>query len=300
MSKVAVLGSFVVDLTSFVQRLPEPGETLLGSQFLMGPGGKGGNQAVAAKRLGTDVQMIGRVGDDFFGKMAVKNFENEGIGIKHLVIDDSYPTGTAQILVGDDSENSIVVVSGANKALDEQQVEQAQSVINEADLFLTQFELDLPAVKYGIKLAANKHKTVVVNPAPAQSLEEGMYKYISILTPNETELRTLTNMPVGHLDEVEQAAKWLCKKGVQYVVVTLGKKGALLVSEEKTEHFQANLVDAIDTTGAGDAFNGGLVTALAEGKSIEAAIEFANVVASLSVQKYGTAPSMPYRSDLNI
>lgn len=298
MGKVTILGSYVVDLTSFVDRLPVPGETLLGSRFIMGPGGKGSNQAIAAGRLGSEVFMIGRVGNDFFGNMAIKNFRKEGINIDHVAVDSTSETGTAQILVGQDSENMIVVVPGANSKVEKEHVNEARSVIEDADIFLIQFELGMKTVEYGIETASRLKKLVVVNPAPAQSLTREVFPLVSIMTPNETELQTLTKMPVNEIEQVEQAAKTLRGLGVDQVVVTLGKKGALLVNDSIVQHFPGISVKAVDTTGAGDAFNGGLVTALAEGKPIKEAIVFANIVAALSVQRHGTAPSMPYRYEI--
>ncbi|MBS4221740.1 ribokinase [Lederbergia citrea] len=298
MGKVAILGSYVVDLASLVDRLPIPGETLLGSRFMIGPGGKGSNQAIAAGRLGSEVFMIGRVGNDFFGQMAIDNFRREGINIDHVAIDPISETGTAQILVGQDSENMIVVVPGANSKVEIEHVNNARAVIQGTDIFLTQFELGMKTVEYGIETAFNLKKLVIVNPAPAQPLTREIFPLVSIMTPNETELQSLTNMPVDEIEQVEKAAKALRNLGVDQVVVTLGRKGALLVNESTVQHSVGLSVNAVDTTGAGDAFNGGLVTALAEGKHIKEAIVFANKVAALSVQRHGTAPSMPLRSEV--
>ena len=302
--KVTVLGSFVVDLAFRTSHLPVAGETIKGSSFATGPGGKGSNQGVAAKRAGADITMISRVGPDAFAQIAEASFDGEGLDTTYLFRDEQHGTGAAAILVDETSgQNQIVVVLGASLHFTDHEIESARLVIESSDILLVQLEANLDAVEKAIDIARGSGATVVLNPAPARDdLSDELLSKIDILTPNETEAASLTGLDVTHVQTIEgakQAATALIKRGVGAVIVTLGDKGAVLVSEELETVIDPVVVDAIDTTGAGDAFNGALVTALAEGRDLAEAAWFGNVVGALSVTKRGTAPAMPYRRDID-
>jgi ribokinase len=301
MGKITVFGSFVTDLMFRVPKLPVKGETLKASTFKLGPGGKGANQAVAAKRAGADVVMITKIGNDPFGELALDNFKKEGIDTQYIYIDEDYPTAVASILVDEKiGNNQIVIAMGAGEQITSDEVEGARESIESADVLVTQLEVNLDATEMAINIAKEKGVKIILNPAPAQALSDEFLRKIDILTPNETEASILCGgLKVETVEDANKAAKVLLGKGVKNVIITLGEKGALLLNEEVEEFIEALEVDVIDTTGAGDAYNGGLAAALAEGKDILQAAKFANVVGALSVTKIGTAPAMPFREDID-
>lgn len=295
-AKIVIVGSFNMDLTSYMERMPRPGETVNGRKFVTGPGGKGSNQAVAAARLGADVTFVGRVGQDAFGDQAVSTWEREGINTRYVVRDPDHATGVAPIFVDDTGENSIVVVLGANLNIQAADVDAAADVIAGADVLVVQLEINYDMVAYALKVAKQKGIRTILNPAPAARLPAEVVALADFITPNETELEVLAGK-TGLA--VEEAARSLLTTPEQTVVVTMGAQGARYVQRDSSELIPAYKVEVVDTTGAGDAFNGGLAVALAEGKALQAAIAFANATAALCVTRPGTAPSMPQRREVD-
>jgi ribokinase len=299
MAKIVVVGSYVVDLMSRTPHLPKPGETVLGGPFKMGPGGKGGNQATAAARCGAQVTFITKVGQDVFGREALEHFQNEKVNTKFIKVDSEKPTGTALIAVDKNGENSIVVALGACGEITEADVMEAEEVIKDANIVLLQLETSIEAVVTSVKLAQKYNVPVILNPAPYREFPTEILKYISYITPNETEAFELSGIEVKDPQTALKAAKKIYHMGVQSVIITMGRQGAFLYTGEgEGEFIPSYKVEAIDTTGAGDAFNGGLAYALSKGNSIIEAVKFANSVAALSVTKIGTAPAMPYKEDI--
>ncbi len=294
-AKIVIVGSFNTDLTSYMERMPRPGETVSGRKFVTGPGGKGSNQAVAAARLGADVTFIGRVGQDVFGDLALKTWEQEGINTRYVVRDPEHATGVAPIFVDDTGENSIVVVLGANLNIQAADVDAAADLIAQADIILTQLEINYNIVAYALQAAKQRGVKTILNPAPAGHLPAEVVALADFITPNETELEVLSGK-TGLT--AEQAAHSLLTHDEQTVIVTLGAQGAQYVRKDSTGVIPTFKVNVVDTTGAGDAFNGGLAVALAEGKPLTEAIAFANATAALCVTRPGTAPSMPRRDEV--
>ena len=300
-SKIVIVGSYNTDLMSKTPWLPKHGETVLGGPFKLGPGGKGSNQAVAAARLGAEVCFIGCIGEDYFGEVARNNFIREKINIDYLRISKTRHTGMAFILVDDKTaENMIVVAPGSNMEIDIPLVETARDIILSADIILLQLEIPVKIVEYVIILVYKSNNTIsILNPAPGKKLEKKILEKVSLMTPNRSELELMTNRNVNTIEEAEKAAKEIIYSGVKDVIVTLGKEGALVVNSKETTHVpNFEEVKIVDSTGAGDAFNGGLAIALSEGKNLVEATYFANAVASLNVTKIGTAPAMPYREEV--
>ena len=300
MGKVLVFGSFVVDLMSRAPHLPVPGETVKGSVFKMGPGGKGFNQGVAAHKAEADIIMVTKLGKDTFGDLALETMHSLKMNANYIFQTEEAETGAALIMVDENSsQNEIVVVLGSCNQISNQEVDSLSPVLEESDYLLTQLETNISAVERIVNLAVQKDVKVILNPAPAQKISDELLSKIDIITPNEVEAEILTGIPVTNKENAEQAADWFIRKGVKTVIITLGGRGAFVACEDKRILIPAFSVKAIDTTGAGDAFNGGLVTALAEGKDVFDAAKFANALAALSVQKIGTTPSMPLRSEID-
>lgn len=294
-AKIVIVGSFNTDLTTYMERMPRPGETVSGKKFVTGPGGKGSNQAVAAARLNADVTFIGRVGRDAFADIALNTWKQEGITTDFVVQDPDHATGVAPIFVDDSGENMIVVALGANLAITRADIDAAADIIAQADILMTQLEINYDMVDYALRIAKEKGVRTILNPAPAGELPAETVSLADYLTPNETELEVLSGMPGA---SPEDAARALLTTGEQTVIVTLGGNGAMYVQRERAGRIRGFDVNVVDTTGAGDAFNGGLAVALAENKALEDAIRFANATAALCVTKPGTAPSMPRRDDV--
>jgi ribokinase len=297
---VAVLGIFVADLAFKAPRLPVMGETILGQGFKDGPGGKGSNQAIAAARAGADARMITRIGRDTFGEMARKAWAADGIDTSAVAIDDSLPTGAAFIFVSTETgNNAIIVESGAAAKLSPEDVAAAEAAIAGSKVFLTQFEQPVETALAGLRLARRHGVITILNPAPALPVDDAIYGLCDYVTPNETEAATLTGLKVETEDDALAAARDLVRRGARNALITLGEKGALLHGAEGTFMVPAFKVPrVVDTTGAGDAFNGGFAVALAEGKPAAEAVRFGCATAGLSVQKPGTAPSMPTRAEI--
>ena len=298
-SGVAMFGSFVVDLTTRQKNLPVPGQTIIGSWFKMGPGGKGSNQAVAAHRAGADVKLITKLGKDPFASVALDFYRAEGIATEHVLIDDAHATGIALIMVDEVSgQNQIVVVPAACMHVTDEDIERSRPVIESAKILLLQMEINLDALCKVIEIAHNAGVLVVLNPAPAASIPDEALAMVDVVTPNESEAQLLTGVEVKNEGDAGRAAEHFLKKGVKNVVITLGAMGAFATDGARSELVGRLEVDAVDTTGAGDAFNGGFAAALAEGKDLFEALRFGNATGALSVTRYGTAPSMPTREEI--
>ena len=293
MSKIVVVGSSNTDMVIQSEHLPAPGETILGGEFFMNPGGKGANQAVAAAKLGGDVVFVARVGDDIFGQEAVAGFKKEGINTDFIVTDPEQPSGVATIMVDAKGENCIAVASGANNTLSPADVDQAMAQVDAADVLLMQLETPIETIEYVASLGSEKGKTVILNPAPAQALSDELLAKLDVITPNETEAEMLTGIKVENLADAKLAAQALREKGVGTVIITLGSQGAFVLSDSFTGILPVRKVEAVDTTAAGDTFNGALAVGIANGQAIEAAVSFANKAATLSVTRLGAQASVP-------
>ena len=288
---IVVLGSFNLDMITTMERLPQPGETVQGRRFSTGPGGKGSNQAVAAARLGADVSFVGRIGQDPWGDVALTCWQEEGVNSEHVGRDAELATGVAPIWVDDAGENAIVCALGANLGLTREHVDAAVDRIAAADILVLQLEVPLETVAHALNLAQKLEVPCILNPAPAQTLTPEMLALASWLTPNETELATLYG-------EAPNDLRPLVTRRGQTLIQTMGAAGARWATQDGSGQVPAFEVEVLDTTGAGDAFNGGLAVALAEGQALEEALRFANAVAALSVTRPGTAPAMPRRADV--
>ncbi len=296
--KIVVVGSSNTDMIVKVPRIPKPGETILGGKFSTAAGGKGANQAVAAARAGGDVTFIARVGDDMFGQQAYSGFKEDQINVGYVKTDKVEPSGVALIFVDEKGENSIAVASGANAALSPEDVNEAAELIQSADILLMQLETPLETVRRAAEIAKEAGGKVILNPAPAMKLDDSFLSNLTIITPNESEAELLTGISVTDVESAERAAIALLERGLEVVIITLGSKGALIKTKEKKHLIAGFKVDAVDATAAGDVFNGSLAVAIAEGKSQEDAVRFANAAAALSVTKLGAQPSIPKRDEI--
>jgi ribokinase len=298
--KITVMGSFVVDLAFRTPALPGWGQTITGSDFKLGPGGKGSNQAVAAARLGAQVTFITKLGRDPFGDLARQTYAAEGIDTAFAFETTEYPTGAASIVVDEiRGENAIVVYPGACFHITTAEIDRARDAIASSSVFLAQLETNLAAVEYGLKLARELGVTTILNPAPAAPLPDRIYPLCDYITPNESEAATLTGRKAATLEDAAEAAGMLLARGSRNAVITLGAQGAFVKNAAAAQHVAA--VDAgpvVETTGAGDAFNGGFAVALAEGLEVTTATRFACAVAGISVTRPGTAPAMPRRQEV--
>jgi ribokinase len=299
MSKLVVVGSSNTDMIIQVPSIPRPGETILGSTFQTAPGGKGANQAVAAARAGCDVALLACVGDDMFGREALAGFSTDGIDCEHVVIDPTAPSGVAQIFVSADGENSIGVASGANACLTPIHVEQSASMIEAANTILLQLETPLETVMRAAEIGAAAGCRVILNPAPARELPVKLYPLLNIISPNETEAELLTGIAVKDENSAVAAATSLHDRGVDTVLITLGASGVFLSTGASSKIVPAYVVDVVDTTAAGDVFNGNLAAALCQGRQLEDALVYAQAAAALSVQCLGAQPSAPTRSAID-
>lgn len=298
MKQIIVIGSTNTDMVIKTDHLPAPGETILGGKFLMNPGGKGANQAVAAARLGGSVSFVSKTGNDIFGRQAIENFKNEGINTAYLSADFENPSGVALITVDKNAENCIVVAPGANMSLTETDVDAALSGINESEIILLQLEIPLATVEYSARIATEKKALVILNPAPAVKLSDELLRCIFIITPNETEAQLLTGIKVTDEKSAQKAASILRKKGVKIIIITRGSEGSFIYSDSVCKQVPAPKVKAVDTTAAGDTFNGALCVAIANGYDIEKAVDFANKAASISVTRLGAQSSAPYKKEI--
>ena len=298
--KIMVFGSFVVDLMGRTPHLPVPGETVKGSMFRMGAGGKGFNQCVAAHKAGADVVMVTKLGRDAFAETALGTMRQLGMPMDRILYSETAPTGAALIMVDEKtSQNEIVVVLGACSTITDEEVEAQRELLKECDYVLTQLETNVSAVERLAELAKETNTKVILNPAPVQPVSDRVLANVELITPNEVEAQILTGIPIDSKAHADEAADWFFTRGVKKVLITLGERGVYIAEKERREILPAYRVKAVDTTGAGDAFNGGLVAALAEGKDLWESARFANALAALSVQRLGTTPAMPSREEID-
>jgi len=298
MSKIVVIGSSNTDMVVKTRQFPSPGETILGGEFFMFGGGKGANQAVASARIGGDTLFICKTGNDIFGRSAVTAFQQEGINTKHISIDPDKASGVAMITVDANGENEIVVAPGANDSLSELDIKAAENEIISAEIILMQLEVPVKTVLFAAQLATHHHKKVILNPAPAAKLPNELFKHLYLLTPNETEAEILTGIKVTDNISASEAAGKLLELGVLNVIITMGAAGAYFRNKETEMMIVAPIVKAVDSTAAGDVFNGVLATELTMGKDWKTAISTACKAASISVTRMGAQASMPYRNEL--
>lgn len=291
--KIIVIGSSNTDMVVKAQKLPLPGETILGGQFYMFPGGKGANQAVAAARLGGNVVFIARTGNDVFGQQAIGQFKAEGINTDYISTDTSHPSGVALIVVDAKGENIIAVAPGSNAQLSEGDINKAIEELQTASVALLQLEIPIATVRYAVKRMWELGKKVILNPAPAQLLPDEIFEQLYMITPNETEAEILTGIQVTNEETAIKAALTLKEKGVEQIVITLGARGAFILTDTCRKLIAAPKVDAVDTTAAGDIFNGALAVAIAKGLSLENAVEFACRAGAISVTRMGAQASAP-------
>ncbi|HVM48333.1 MAG TPA: ribokinase [Candidatus Acidoferrum sp.] len=298
-NSILVVGSSNTDMVIKVERIPKPGETILGGEFAAAAGGKGANQAVGAARAGGAVTFIARIGQDMFGDKAIAGFVADGINVDYVVRDRTCPSGVALIFVGQDGENSIAVASGSNAALAPADLLKARSAFSQASVVVLQLETPLKTVQAAVKLAAEASARVILNPAPAQPLPAALLRQIYLLTPNETEAELLTGLPVQDDAAAGRAADALLARGVQNVIITLGARGALVATKNASTLVPGYKVKPVDTTGAGDVFNGALAVALAEGNSLPDAARFACAAAAISATRFGAQTSAPKRVEID-
>lgn len=296
--KVTVVGSFMMDLVVKAERRPKKGETLIGEEFGMFNGGKGCNQAIAAARLGAHTHMVGRLGDDHFGDKFMEALAEENIVSDYVVRDPEVGTGVGTPVIDADGDNSIIIIPRANMRLSIEDVEEAEPAIAGADVLILQLEVPIFSSERAAEIAKSAGTTVILNPAPACDLPDSFLSKVDILTPNETETEMLSGVPVKDQEGAKKAAEVLLDKGVSAVILTLGARGALLLTSEMTKLMPAYKVDVVDTTAAGDAFCGALATALARRKSLEEATEYANAAGAFAVTIMGAGPSMPTTKQL--
>lgn len=291
--KILVIGSSNTDMVIKVPYIPRPGETILGGTFSTCPGGKGANQALAAARAGGAVSLVARIGQDMFGDTSLEGFEHNGINCQYVIRDHQLPSGVASIFVDAEGRNSIAVASGANANLLPDDIEKLRDVINSSDILLMQLEIPVKTVSAAAKIAADNGVPVILNPAPAQVLDQQLLDNISLITPNEIEAQMLTEIAVDDLKSAASAAKKLRAQGPAAVIITLGENGAYVAHPEYEGHIPAYKVDVVDSTAAGDVFNGVLAVQLAAENSIEQSVRIAGYAAALSVTKLGAQSSIP-------
>lgn len=299
MKEIVVIGSANTDMVVKATKLPLPGETLLGGTFFMNAGGKGANQAVAAARAGGNVTLIAKIGNDIFGKQTIEGLQKENINTDYIFVDDTAPSGTALIMVNDDGENCIVVAPGANAKLLPADIEKVKNILD-AEIILMQLEIPMITIIEVLKIAESNNKKVILNPAPAQKLDDELLNGLFLITPNETEACLLTGIKVFDEETASHAADIFLSKGVHNVIITLGRQGAYFQNENLKFKINAPVVQAVDTTAAGDTFNGALTVAILENMHWKNAIQFAVAAASMSVTRLGAQSSVPYRSEIVI
>ena len=301
MKSISILGVYVADLAFFADEIPIIGETIIGKEYFIGPGGKGSNQAVAAAKAGAKIFFISKIGDDQFGSMAKKIYDEAGVDYSKVIISKEHATGAASILINKKGQNAINVVTGAGGALTKGDIDNALSTITTSSVFLTNLEVPKEVVYHALKKAKSNNVPTILNPAPASEINEDIFPLIDYFTPNETEASFYANHKVENEDDAKKASQQLLQLGIKNVIITLGDKGAYFANNKESLHINAmNLGEkVVDTTGAGDAFNAGFAVALTEDKNIKDSITFANITAGLSTTKIGTAKSMPLRYEID-
>ena len=298
MAHILVVGSSNTDLVVKTVRFPKPGETLVGGDFFLFQGGKGANQAVAAARMGAQVSFVSKLGKDLFGTQTKVALEKEGISTEWILEDPLHPSGIASITINESGENQILVVPGANANLSPENLDTTSALLESADLVLCQLEIPLETVSHLAKLCQIAGKRLILNPAPAKQLPEALLYKLFLITPNETEACSLTGLVCESDSDLPKIAQWFLEKGVQNILITLGEKGSYFQNSSLSFFTPAPQVIPVDTTAAGDVFNGTLAVALAEGKNWESAIQSASRAAALSVTRMGAQASIPYRSEI--
>lgn len=297
--KLVFFASYATDYTGVCGHLPRGGETVIGTEFKMGPGGKGSNQAVAAHRLGGEVNLITKIGEDLSGDYARNFYLKEQISTKYVIVDPKEASGVALIFVdGGTKENQVLIVPGACTMFTDEDVERVRDAICNADIFMGQFEVNLDALEKAMDIAKSEGLQIVVNPAPAKKVSNEFLAKIDVITPNETEAELLTGIPVDSEESAHRVAEVFHKAGIESVIITMGEKGVFASKGGQERVIPAHIVKVVDTTGAGDAFNGALGFALAEGLDFFDAAEYANRAASFAVQRFGSGPSMPYKEEM--
>jgi ribokinase len=294
--RIAVIGSANIDLTTFTDRFPKPGETIFGQKFDLGFGGKGANQAVASRLCGAEVFMVARVGNDLFGPATIQNFQKMGIDATHVKLVEGVSSGVAPIFVEPSGQNRIFVVKGANDELKPADVDAAADLLKAVDCMVLQFEIPLETVYYSVRFAQKNHIRCIVNPAPAQPIDMKQLAGLDYFVPNESEAETITGMPVRTVDDAKKCAEKFLSAGMKRVILTLGANGSLLAGQDGMEHVPAFSVKSIDSTGAGDAFIGSFAVFLGEGLPEREAVRRANLYAGLSTTGVGTQKSFYDRS----
>ena len=298
-NSILVVGSSNTDMMIKTDRLPCPGETVLGGSFFMNPGGKGANQAVAIARLGGQIAFICKTGNDIFGHQAHQLFDEEGIDTSYVFSDTENPSGVALITVDENAENCIVVASGANASLLPEDLSKAECAVDDAEFILMQLEIPIETVAFVAETAYRKNKKVILNPAPAQKLSKNLLQNLYMITPNETEAELISGIKITDEQSILETAKKISGMGVDNVIITLGAKGAFVYNNHICEIVPSVKVKAIDTTAAGDIFNGALVVALAENRSLIESVRFASKASAISVTRIGAQSSAPYRKEVD-
>ncbi|MBU3197707.1 ribokinase [Clostridium estertheticum] len=303
MNKVCILGSINMDMVVSIDKMPLIGETIFSENFKLAHGGKGANQAVASRRLGAEVYMVGKIGQDSYGLQIVSALEKEGINVDNIFKDDVKPTGTAIITVDNKGNNSIIVVAGANMALNLEEIDKCKEVIANSDIIVAQFETPIEVTMEVFKFAKENGVITILNPAPAKEIPKELLAYTDIIVPNETEATTLTGVNVNDLESAKQAANSFLDNKVKYVIITLGNMGAAVISKEGGVLIPAYKVNAIDSTAAGDSFIGAITTKLTKSNlninSLVEAVKFANRVSAIVVQREGAQASIPFLNEIN-
>lgn len=298
MGKIVVIGSTNTDMVVKSRKIPSPGETILGGTFMMNPGGKGANQAVAAARLNGNVTFVTKMGNDLFGEQAKHIFDFEGIDSRYIVNDPKNPSGIALIMVDQNGENCIVVAPGSNGTLSAYDIAEDVYGNDPSDVFLMQLEVPVSTIEFVAQKVSERGNRVILNPAPARQLSDDLLNCVDIITPNEVEAEILTGIKVVDAASAEEAAEKLMSTGVKNVIITMGAAGAFLHTDKVSKLIPVVPVRAVDTTAAGDVFNGALAVAISEGKDLEEAVVFANKAASISVTRMGAQASAPYRKEI--
>ena len=300
MGRIVVIGSTNTDMVVKSKKIPERGETIIGGTFFMNPGGKGANQAVAAARLNGKVTLVTKTGNDYFSEQAKHIFDFEGIETKYIVNDPRNPSGIALIMVDQDGENCIVVAPGSNGTLSAYDIDDEVYGDDPSDVFLVQLEIPVSTVEFVAERVSSRGNRVILNPAPVKQLSNELLKCLYIITPNEIEAELLTGIKVTDASSAEKCAEKLKARGPQNVIITMGAAGAYLLTENISRVIPVVPVKAVDTTAAGDVFNGALAVAICEGKNLGEAVRFANTAAAISVTRMGAQSSAPYRKEINL
>tara|TARA_A100001015_G_scaffold152472_1_gene169104 strand:- start:1216 stop:2124 length:909 start_codon:yes stop_codon:yes gene_type:complete len=301
MNDISVLGIFVADISFSGSKIPAVGETILGNKYIVGPGGKGCNQAIAIARLGAQVNFISKIGKDFYGELAMNTLKENNINSHSVIQDENLQTGVAGILIDENSgKNAINVIVGAPSTFKINEVDKQIDLIKNSKIFLTQLEVPKDVILHCLKIAKESGCLTILNPAPASEITNEFYNYIDFFTPNETEAEFYTGIKITNEQDAKKAANKLIKLGIQKAIITLGEKGLYYSDGKEDIYLKASRVKAVDTTGAGDAFNGGLAYGLSKGKTISECLELANKVAGLSTTKLGAGNAMPFLKDIKI